>query len=242
MPYEKTYIQELVNKLKHQKDPEQFLNTEWISFKERLLTLEESRKKMALGFQMALEGLQQAYPQIDLEEANFIGTSDRMARAFLEMCSGLGVKDAEVFSQAFPIGEYEEMIVLKDIEYTSLCNHHFFPFVGKAHIGYIPKPPKGKGGKSVVVGLSKLARIVDVHARRPQLQERMCTDILNAIETYLQPAGTIIQLEGRHSCMGCRGPLKPEATMVTTSAHGHFLTNNHLRSEFLAVVNHRGNH
>lgn len=236
MSYEKTYIFDLVNKLKSEKEPEKFLEKEWPLIKKRVLGLDYARRQMAKGFQLALEGLKLAYPQIDLEEANFLGTSDRMARAYIEMCSGLGVKDEDVFSQTFPIGPYEEMIVLKDIEYTSLCNHHFFPFVGHAHIGYIPGAKKKK---SKVVGLSKLARIVDVHARRPQLQERMSADILKAIEGQLRPAGAIIVLEGKHSCMGCRGPQKPGATMVTTAVGGRFAESQSLRTEFISVINHR---
>lgn len=235
MSYEQTYSIDLARNLRQQENPEQYLNKELSKIKERALVLEKSRSEMAHGFQMALQALQIAFPQLDLEDSNLKGTPDRMARAFIEMCSGLGVSQEEVFSKSFPIGSYEEVVILKDIEYTSLCCHHFFPFVGLAHIGYIPGHKDNIDCK--VVGLSKLARIVDMHARRPQLQERLCSHVLEAITEELNPEGAIVLVEGKHSCLGCRGPRKPGATMITSAMSGTFKKSIQLRTEFLHLLN-----
>ncbi len=169
MPFETTFNKDLARTMARSKDPVQFLDSELGKIKERALQLNTARAMMAEGYEKVLQGLKLAFPQIDLDDKNLVGTPNRMARALLEVCSGLGTDQDEIFSTTFPAENYNEVMILKDIDYTSLCSHHFIPFTGKAHVGYLPDTTKGD--QSRVVGLSKLAHIVDCHAQRPQLQE-----------------------------------------------------------------------
>jgi GTP cyclohydrolase I len=121
------------------------------------------------------------------------------------------------------------MVLLKNIEFNSLCEHHLLPFTGKAHVAYLPA-----GGR--IVGLSKLARIVDVFAHRLQVQERMTEQIAEAISVNLKPSGVAVVVEGVHSCMCLRGVRKDGATMVTSSLRGVFRTDNATRAEFMSLV------
>src|SRR5665647_2547732 len=193
MAFEHSFNKDLARKLAKAKNPEQFLDQELAKFRVRALELNAAREKMAEGYQMVLEGLKLAFPNLDLEDKNLIGTPNRMARALLEVCSGLGTDEKEIFSTTFPAENYNEVIILKDIDYTSMCSHHFFPFTGKAHVGYLPDVTIGEDSK--VVGLSKLAHIVDCYAQRPQLQERLCYNIMEAIKTELKPAGVMVVIE-----------------------------------------------
>lgn len=234
MAFEKVFNEDLSRALVNTDDPEDFIEKELPKIRERSLQLNKARIKMAHGFQEVLLALHDAYPNLDLTDPNLVGTPDRMARAMLEVCSGLGVENKNVFSKYFPSGEYNEMIMLKDIEYTSICAHHFFPFTGMAHIGYMPAATNKDGHR--VVGISKLARIVDVYANRPQLQERMCVEIMKAIKEELNPSGVIVVVEGKHGCLGCRGVRKANATMITSALDGAFKSSAKLRSEFLALL------
>ncbi|MBF0300668.1 MAG: GTP cyclohydrolase I [Oligoflexia bacterium] len=235
MSYEKTYYADVARNLSKAKNAEEFIDVELGEIKKRMLVLNEAREQMVKGYEMVLKALEYAYPGIDLKDANFEGTPDRMARALLEICSGLGVQnDSDIFCKPFPLGEYNEMIMLKDIEYTSICAHHFFPFTGVAHIGYLPREVEGIGHQ--VVGLSKLARVVDVYASRPQLQERLCVDIMESIKKELMPAGVMVVIEGKHGCLACRGARKENATMITSAVDGHFKGSQKLRSEFLDLL------
>jgi GTP cyclohydrolase I len=222
---------------------EKILDSELKKIKSRMLELNAARKKMVKGYEMVLEGLKMGYESVDLEDPNMIGTPDRMARALLEVCSGLGLKsDSEIFSSSFPSGRYDEVVMVKDIEFTSLCSHHFFPFVGMAHIGYLPAITESKGkSTSRVTGLSKLARVVDVYASRPQLQERMCVQIMEAIKKEIDPRGIMVVLVGKHGCMGCRGVKKPKAMMITSALDGTFQSSSKLRAEFLSLLSLKGN-
>lgn len=202
-------------------------------FSARMAELSLAFNHLTKAYKEVMQGLSMAYPQLNLNDCNLERTPERMARALLEMCSGLGVKDEEIFTQSFPAENYSGMIVLKDIEYVSLCAHHFIPFQGKAHIAYIPNSDHSN---SQVVGLSKLARIVDAYAKRPQLQERLCVEIMQSIKNQLHPEGIMVMVEGKHGCLGCRGAHKPLSTMLTTSTDGTFNTNPHLRNEFFAQL------
>ena len=122
------------------------------------------------------------------------------------------------------------MVVLKDIEFVSCCEHHLLTFSGRAHVAYLP-------GQGRIVGLSKLARIVDVYAKRLQVQERMTQQIANAVLSVLKPAGVAVVIEGKHSCMCVRGVRKQGATMVTSSLHGVFRTDASTRAEFMSLIN-----
>ncbi len=155
-------------------------------------------------------------------------TPARVARAYEEMFSGLSQDAGEVLSKTFDI-DHSELVLVKDIPFYSTCEHHLVPFFGKAHIGYIP----GESGQ--VTGLSKLARVVDVFARRPQVQERMTTQIVEALEEYLQPAGAIVVVEGEHMCMSMRGVRKPGAKTVTSAVRGQ-LRAEATRAEAMSLI------
>jgi GTP cyclohydrolase I len=234
MPYETSFNKDLARKLASAKDVEKVLDQELSNYKKRALELNQARSVMAEGYDKVLKGLQMAFPGLDLQDKNLIGSPNRMARALLEVCSGLGVSQKEIFSTTFPAENYNEVIILKDIDYTSLCSHHFFPFIGKAHVGYLPDTTKGQDSR--VVGLSKLAHIVDLHAQRPQLQERMCYGIMNSIKEELKPAGVMVVIEGSHGCLTCRGAKKANASMMTSALDGQFREDPKLRAEFLSLI------
>jgi GTP cyclohydrolase I len=155
-------------------------------------------------------------------------TPDRVARAWLEMTEGYQLNPAQFLSTTFE-GESDEMVVLKNIEFTSFCEHHLLPFTGVAHVGYLPSQGR-------IVGLSKLARVVDVYAKRLQVQERMTSEIANAIDSYLSPAGVGVVVEGTHSCMCLRGVKKSGGSMITSHLRGTFRENPATRNEFLSLV------
>jgi GTP cyclohydrolase I len=234
MAYESSYNKDFARKLARSNDPEKFLDDELSKFRTRALELNQARQKMAEGFEVVLQGLKLAFPHLDMGDKNLVGTPNRMARALLEVCSGLGTDEKEIFSTTFPAEKYDDVIILKDIDYNSLCSHHFFPFTGKAHVGYLPDTSKGEDSR--VVGLSKLAHIVDCHAQRPQLQERMCHNIMTSIKEELRPAGVMVVIEGSHGCLTCRSAKKSGASMITSSLHGKFREDKKLRMEFLSLI------
>jgi GTP cyclohydrolase IA len=155
-------------------------------------------------------------------------TPARVARAYQEIFSGIHTDPTEVLTTNFDLG-HEELVLVKGIEFYSVCEHHLLPFFGVAHIGYVP----GFGGK--ITGLSKLARVVDLYAKRPQVQERLTTQIADAIETALQPAGVIVVLEAEHLCMSMRGIKKTSALTVTSTARGSLKTDP-AKTEVLTLI------
>ena len=156
-------------------------------------------------------------------------TQARVARAYGEFFAGLRVDAADVLSKTFEI-EHEEMILVRDIEVYSMCEHHLVPFHGVAHVGYIP----GEDGR--VTGLSKLARLVEVYARRPQVQERMTAQIADALSDVLRPRGVIVVIEAEHLCMAMRGVRKPGTTTVTSAVRGIFRDKAATRSEAMSLI------
>jgi GTP cyclohydrolase I len=234
MAYESTYNKDLARALARAENPEKFLDGELVKIRSRAIELNSAREDMAKGYELVLQGLKKAFPQLDLNDKNLQGTPNRMARALLEVCSGLGTNEKEIFSTTFPAEKYDDVIILKNIDYTSLCSHHFFPFTGKAHVGYLPDT--SKGDQSRVVGLSKLAHIVDCHAQRPQLQERMCHNIMESIKNELKPAGVMVVIEGSHGCLTCRSAKKAGASMITSALDGKFKDDKKLRMEFLSLI------
>ena len=157
------------------------------------------------------------------------GTPRRVAEMYAELFSGLDVDPKTELAVDFEEG-YEEMVILKDIPFYSMCEHHLLPFYGIAHVGYIPSP----GGR--VVGVSKLARVVEICARRPQLQERMTQQIADAIFEALQPDGVAVVIQAEHLCMVMRGIKKPGTTVITSSVRGNFRSKVATRSEFLSLI------
>lgn len=155
------------------------------------------------------------------------GTPDRIARMYKELFSGLHQDPRAVLTAGFN-EDHKEMVILKNIPFYSLCEHHFLPFHGTAHVGYVPE------GR--VVGASKIARVVDILARRPQLQERLTSQIADSIMEGLQPDGVAVVLEAEHLCMTMRGVQKPGTLMVTSAVRGGFRRRGTTRSEFMSLV------
>ncbi|GAA1110671.1 GTP cyclohydrolase I FolE [Arthrobacter flavus] len=149
----------------------------------------------------------------DPDREGLVETPKRVAKAYAEFFAGLHQDPAEILSTTFAI-DHEELVLVKDIPFYSTCEHHLVPFHGSAHIGYIPS------AEGRVTGLSKLARLVEVFARRPQVQERLTTQIVEALMTHLQPKGAIVVIECEHMCMSMRGVRKPGAKTVTSAVRG----------------------
>lgn len=149
-------------------------------------------------------------------------TPARVARMYAEVFSGLGQTAEEHLSKSFEIVD-DNMVIEKDITFTSMCEHHFLPFYGKAHIAYVPN------GR--VAGLSKLARTVDVYAKKPQIQERLTMEIADALMTYLGAKGALVVIEAEHMCMTMRGVKKPGTATVTSVARGLLDTDKELKNE-----------
>jgi GTP cyclohydrolase IA len=155
-------------------------------------------------------------------------TPERVSRALAYLTQGYEQDPAAVINEALFTEQYSEMIVVKDIDFFSLCEHHVLPFFGKAHVAYIPN------GK--IVGISKLARLTEMFARRLQVQERMTTQIAGIIESQLQPQGVGVILEGEHLCMRMRGVEKQNSYVVTSAMLGTFRTNSETRAEFMNLI------
>jgi GTP cyclohydrolase I len=169
----------------------------------------------------------------DPEREGLRETPARVARAYREIFAGLRQEPGDVLTTTFDLG-HEEMVLVKDIEVYSTCEHHLVPFHGVAHVGYIP----GRDGR--VTGLSKLARLVDVYARRPQVQERLTSQIADALEDRLAPRGVIVVVEAEHLCMSMRGIRRPGARTITSAVRGQ-LRQPATRAEAMSLVlAHRG--
>ena len=158
------------------------------------------------------------------------GTPARVARAYEEAFKGLHQDPAELLATTFDIG-HQELVMVRDVPFYSMCEHHLVPFYGQAHIGYIPAD-EGK-----VTGLSKLARLVDIFAKRPQIQEQLTTEIVDALMTHLRPEGAIVVVEAEHLCMSMRGVSKPGAKTITSAVRGA-LRNAATRSEAMSLILH----
>jgi GTP cyclohydrolase I len=156
-------------------------------------------------------------------------TPNRVARYFAEVSEGLREDPAEHLNKTFEV-DHDEVIVVRDITFYSICEHHLVPFFGKAHVGYLPK----KDGR--ITGLSKLARLVDGYAKRPQVQERLTGQIADAIEKKLDPQGVAVVVEAEHMCMSMRGIKKPGSRTVTSSMRGLFRENASSRAEVLRLI------
>jgi len=155
-------------------------------------------------------------------------TPERVAKAYRYLASGYGRTVADVLGDAIFTEHYDEMVVMKDIEVYSLCEHHMLPFFGKAHVAYMP------AGK--IVGLSKLARLVDMFARRLQVQERLTTQIAEALQASVQPAGVAVVIEAYHFCMMMRGVEKQNSKAITSCMLGAFRNSRATREEFLQLI------
>ena len=164
----------------------------------------------------------------DPDRDGLLGTPERVARAYAEMFAGLEQDPAEHLGVTFDI-EHEEMVLVKDIELWSTCEHHLLPSHGVAHVAYIPS----RDGK--ITGLSKLARLVDVYARRPQVQERLTGQVADALVQHLNPQGVMVVVEAEHQCMTMRGVRKPGSKTVTSAVRGA-LRNAATRAEAMSLI------
>jgi GTP cyclohydrolase I len=165
----------------------------------------------------------------DPDREGLLGTPDRVVRSYEEFFAGYEQDPADILKRTFEETDgYDEMVLLRDIRFESHCEHHMVPILGKAHIAYMPK--------NRVVGISKLARIVEVYAKRLQIQEKMTAQVANVIQDVLEPEGVAVVIEAQHQCMTTRGVYKPGVTMVTSRMLGSFRDNLATRKEFLAMI------
>jgi GTP cyclohydrolase I len=165
----------------------------------------------------------------DPEREGLRDTPDRVARAYAELTSGLRQLPSDVLTTTFDLG-HDEMVLVRDIELWSMCEHHLVPFTGVAHVGYIP----AETGK--ITGLSKLARLVDVYAKRPQVQERLTTQVADALVEALDARGVIVVIEAEHLCMTMRGVRKAGARTITSAVRGSMLSSASTRAEAMALI------
>lgn len=166
----------------------------------------------------------------DPDREGLVGTPDRIARMYEEIFSGLTEDPGRHLDVYFQEDAHEELVLVKDIPFYSVCEHHLVPFFGKAHVAYIPKNGK-------LTGLSKLARVVDTIAKRPQLQERLTSTIADTIMDKLSPYGVIVVVEAEHMCMTMRGIKKSGSKTITSGVRGIFKTDSKSRAEAMALIN-----
>lgn len=164
----------------------------------------------------------------DPNREGLLKTPERAAKAMLFLTQGYKQQPAEILKSAMFTDSYKQMVVVKDIEIYSMCEHHMLPFFGKAHVAYIPN--------GVIVGLSKIPRVCDAFARRLQVQERLTTEILECIDTTLSPVGVAVVIEAQHMCMCMRGVSKQNSVTTTSAFTGEFLNDERTRSEFMKLI------
>lgn len=166
----------------------------------------------------------------DPDREGLIDTPRRIAKMYEEIFGGLQQDPAKHLEIYFQEEKYEELVLIKDIPFYSSCEHHLVPFFGKAHVGYLPKDGK-------LTGLSKLARVVETIAKRPQLQERLTANVADTIQNTLDPYGVIVVIEAEHMCMTMRGVKKPGSKTVTSAVRGVFQSDAKARAEVLSIIN-----
>lgn len=179
--------------------------------------------KIERGVRLILEGVGE-----DAERPGLQRTPRRVAEMYEELTAGMR-EDPHEHVQALPGDRHDEMVIVKDIHFASLCEHHLAPFVGKCHIAYIPKEGR-------IVGLSKLARLVDSFARRLQVQERLTSEVADTLFDGLRPVGVMVVMEAEHTCMTIRGVKKPGAITITSAIRGGFRKDSRTRAEAMALI------
>ena len=168
----------------------------------------------------------------DPDREGLRGTPDRVVRSYEEFFAGYGQDPEEILARTFEeVAGYDDMVVLRGIRFESFCEHHMVPIIGIAHIGYLPN--------NRVVGISKLARVLEIFSKRLQIQEKMTAEIAITIDRVLKPQGVAVVLEGEHQCMTTRGVHRPGVNMVTSQMMGCFRDNEATRKEFLSIIGHR---
>lgn len=182
------------------------------------------KSKIEAGVRLILEGVGE-----DLTREGLLRTPERVANMYEEIFAGLDQDAGEHFCVTFDEG-HQEMVLVRDIPLYSVCEHHLLPFIGRAHVAYIP----GVDGR--ICGLSKLARVVDVFAKRPQVQERLTSQVADTIVEHLAPQGVIVVIEAEHLCMSMRGVQKPGAITTTSAVRGIFRTKAATRAEAMSLI------
>jgi GTP cyclohydrolase I len=193
---------------------------------ERIQVLAMDLKKIEKGMRLILEGIGE-----DVERAGIRETPERVAKMYSEIFAGLETPTEEIL-KAIEGESHDEMVLLKDIPFYSMCEHHFLPFIGKAHVAYIPS-----GGK--IVGLSELVKAVEVLAKRLQVQERLTTQLADLIVNNLKPKGAMVIIDAEHLCISMRGVKKSGARTVTSAVRGIFRTKQSTREELLELIKKR---
>ncbi|MEP7264357.1 MAG: GTP cyclohydrolase I FolE [Bacteroidota bacterium] len=184
---------------------------------------EESVKELSSRYRFILKEIGE-----DPEREGLLKTPERVAKAMHYLTHGYGLDPEAILNSARFREDYKQMVIVKDIEIYSLCEHHLLPFFGKAHVAYIPD--------KYIVGLSKIPRVVDAYARRLQVQERMTTQIRDCIQDTLKPLGVAVVIEASHLCMQMRGIQKQNSVTTTSAFTGEFLENERTRSEFISLI------
>jgi GTP cyclohydrolase I len=187
------------------------------------LSSEMDLEKIAQGVRLILEGIGE-----DPSREGLLDTPARVARMYSELCYGINLDPSQEITCTFS-EETDELVLVRDIAFASICEHHLVPFIGFAHVGYIPNEGR-------ITGLSKLARVVELASKRPQVQERMTTQIADALMRQLQPGGVAVVLEAEHLCMSIRGIKKPGSKTVTSAVRGVFQTNQASRAEVMSLI------
>jgi len=168
----------------------------------------------------------------DPDREGLRATPERVVRSYEEFFSGYALDPEEILARTFEeIAGYDDMVILRGIRFESYCEHHMVPIIGTAHIGYLPS--------NRVVGISKLARVLEIFSKRLQIQEKMTAEIANTIDRVLKPQGVAVVIEGEHQCMTTRGVHRPGVNMVTSQMMGVFRDNEATRKEFLSIIGHR---
>lgn len=184
-------------------------------------------EKIEEGVKLIIEGIGE-----NPEREGILETPQRVARMYEEILCGMNIEPASVVQKKFS-ENHDEMIIVKDIPLYSICEHHLMPFLGKAHVAYIP------GHDGQITGISKLARVVDVLSKRLQVQERLTTTIADSLVDALNPSGVLVIVEAEHLCMSMRGIKKPGALTITSAVRGLFLKNSASRAEAMALIGNR---
>ena len=182
------------------------------------------KEKIIKGVEMILEGVGE-----DLNREGLIGTPNRVANMYAELFGGLHQDPRKHLQTCFLEDGHDEIVLVKDISFYSMCEHHLLPFYGKAHVAYLPS-----GGR--IVGLSKLVRVIETVSRRPQLQERLTSKVADIITEELNPKGVVVVIEAEHLCMSIRGVGKPGAFTVTSAVRGLFRRNASSRVEIFSLI------
>lgn len=183
-------------------------------------------KKIEKGIRLIIEGIGE-----DPERAGLKETPERVARLYEEIFAGLKTPTEELL-KSIEGESHDELVLLKDIPFYSMCEHHLLPFIGKAHVAYIPSSGK-------IVGLSELAKAVEIFAKRPQVQERMTTQLADLLMERLKPKGAMVIIDAEHMCMSMRGVKKPSTRTVTSAVRGIFRTKQSTRQELLELIKKR---